>query len=107
MSECVKPVRIDYVWTEGDETPEIEFTLPGGLLVADFTITLDLTQPDGTVVSIAAVDLGGSQGKFVWTSTSLLQGFNQRAVIRRIRIADSKPQTSKTLLIDVRGRPGG
>ena len=107
MSDCNKPIKIPYVWTEGDQEPEIGFVLPGGLLVSDFTITLDMTQPDGAVINIAASDLGGSQGTFPWAATSLKQGFNQRAIVRRIKISDGKPQSSATILIDVKGRPGG
>jgi hypothetical protein len=71
-------------WREGDTLEEIEFVLPDGQLVADFTITLRVKRPDGTTLIRSAVDLGGSHGKFTWATDSLQAGKNQRAEIHRI-----------------------
>jgi hypothetical protein len=74
-------------WHEGDTLPEIGFVLPDGELVADFTLTLRLERPDGTIETRAAVDLGGSSGKFTWAPDSLQAGLNQRFEILRVDAA--------------------
>ncbi len=70
-------------WRETDTLPEILFTLPDGLAIASYTITLILRRPDGTLETVAATDLGGSNGKFTFLTTSLQAGENQRAEIHR------------------------
>lgn len=92
-------------WRAGDTLPEIGFVLPDGLAVADFTISLRLERPDGTVEERVAVDLGGSKGKFTWAVDSLQVGDNQRAEILRIDGA-SDEWTSPPFLIDVQPRVG-
>ncbi len=86
------PPKIEYVWTAGDELPEIAFVLPDSLAVADFTITLRVDRPDGTVEAITATDLGGSAGKFVWEPTSLIAGDNQRCQFQMVN-ASTQAQT--------------
>lgn len=92
-------------WREGDTLPEIGFVLPDGATVADFTITLRLKRPDGTIETRAAIDLGGSSGKFDWASDSLQAGPNQRAEILRID-GSLDELTFPTFLIDVEPRVG-
>jgi hypothetical protein len=91
------------VWFEGDTLPEIGFVLPDGLLVADFTITLQLERPDGTIGTRSAVDLGGSSGKFTWAADSLQAGPNQRAQILRID-GSLDERIDGEFLIDVKPR---
>lgn len=92
-------------WREGDTLPEIGFVLPDGEDVAGFTITLRLERPDGTIETRAAIDLGGSKGKFDWAADSLQAGLNQRAEI--LRIDGSLDEfTSPPFLIDIQPRVG-
>ncbi|HEU02307.1 MAG TPA: hypothetical protein ENH89_18700 [Aurantimonas coralicida] len=105
MTDCAKPVQIPYVWTEGDTLPEISFVLPGGLLVADFTVTLRLDRPDDTTITRPAIDLGGSEGKFAWAPTDLIPGLGQRSQIDRVD-GSGDVQSSEIMLIDVRPRVG-
>ena len=70
-------------WREGDLQPRIEFTLADGALVSASTIALRVRRPDGTILSIGATDLGGSDGEFVFAADSLQAGPNQRAELHR------------------------
>jgi hypothetical protein len=103
---CEQALAVPHLWTEGDTAPKLgTFTLPDGLLAADFTIELFLERPDGVVETIVATDLGGSQFEFAWLATTLIPGRNQRAQIKTTRISDSAVETpSTTLLIDVQER---
>ncbi|KKK87864.1 hypothetical protein LCGC14_2748950 [marine sediment metagenome] len=103
MSDCPKPVKIPFEWTEGNTLPDVGFVLPGGQAVSAFTITLRLDRPDDTVVVKTAIDLGGSLGKFVWAAADLIAGENQRA---QMTLDDGSGgiQTLETMLIDVRGK---
>lgn len=100
---CADRLQIPYLWTEGDTAPKLgTFTLPGGLLAADYTIQLLHEKPDGIIEVLAATDLGGSQFEFEWAAGSLVAGRGQRAQLRTTRIADGAIETpSPTLLIDV------
>jgi hypothetical protein len=97
---CESPQTISNRWREGDTLPEIGFVLPSGQAVADFTITLRVERPDGSVLTKTAIDLGGSQGKFTWDATDLQAGVNQRCQIRRVD-GSSDELTSPTFLICV------
>ena len=110
MVDCDKPITLPHVWTEGDTLPEIGFVLPAGQAVADFTVTLRLERPDGTTITKAAVDLGGSRGKFTWAGTSpgpadFIPGRNQRAQIDRVD-GSGNLWSSDIMLINVRSRVG-
>lgn len=103
---CSRSIKIPYVWTEGDTEPKLgTFTLPDGLVVSDYTITLTLEQPDGTLEVIAATDLGGSLFEFEWSAGSLLTGINQRAQLKMVRVSDGAIETPQSnILIDVQER---
>lgn len=106
MPVSESPPIVDYIWTEGNRVPEIGFTLPAGALVSAFTITLGIERPDGTELSIAATDLGGSRGSFPWLAADLITGARQRCQIHRTEIATGLPQSSQLFLINVRSKIG-
>jgi hypothetical protein len=103
MPHVKKFPKIDYLWTEGDTKPKIGFTLPSNRQVADETVTLTLRKTDGTVVTIAATDLGGSNGQFDWGASDLIEGSGQMAQIKAVD-AGGLIQTTETFLIDVQER---
>lgn len=103
MSHVKKFQKIDYLWTEGDTKPLIGFTLPNNRQVVDEIVKLRLEQPDGTIVTIAASDLGGPNGQFEWGADDLVAGANQRVQIKSTDIA-ALVQTTETFLIDVQGK---
>ncbi len=77
------------------------FVLHEQLLVSDYTITLHLKRPDGTVLVKAATDLGGSKGQFQFAAGDLQAGLQQLAEVQSVNIATSRPQTSTKFFIDV------
>lgn len=102
---CERLPIVSYAWTEGDRLPVIGIVLPGGELVASYTITLELERPDGSTLSKAVADLGGSSGEVAWAAADLQSGRLQRCQIRRTDGA-SLPQTIGAFLINVRGKVG-
>jgi len=105
MGACDGTQKISTAWREGDTLPEIGFVLPDGAAVADYTIELRVSRPDGTILVKPAVDLGGSAGKFTWATTDLQEGANQRCEIHRVDAAFDE-LTSPAFLIDVEPRVG-
>ncbi len=98
-------LKVPYLWTEDDTKPAVGFVLADNAQVSDNTVKLRIEQPDGTVVEVAATDLGGPNGQFEFTDGDLVAGLNQLAQVEAVDGA-AKIQTSESFLIDVQAKLG-